>query len=306
MSRRRRLTAFTLIELLVVITIIAILVSLLLPAVQNAREAARRLECRSNLKNVAMAFVAYENVKGHFPPGRLDCDGSSACGPGNNNLSALALILPHIEQESLFDSMDDGIPVGSGDPAVWYAIPANQAFVKTPIKVYLCPSDPSPVYNTDDGGREMATASFAMCMGSLGPSDSANGHKYDNNGMFFYRKTFARANIRDGLSNTIFLGEALGAHPQFPSGSRNMWAVGLRLQEGLRSAANPLNSRPDFGQTWGAANTGRNGAFISAHGGGASFAFGDGHVVFLDENIGFFAYKAMATRAGGEVYSLTE
>jgi prepilin-type N-terminal cleavage/methylation domain-containing protein/prepilin-type processing-associated H-X9-DG protein len=292
---------FTLVELLVVIAIIGILIALLLPAVQAAREAGRLTACRNNIRQIGLALIQYESVNKIYPAGRAGCDNSSACHGGNqafrNEMSGMVLILPFIEQQSLFDLMNRDLFIAAGN---WYADPNNQLVARSVIPTFLCPSDSSahenPLMPTDNPDQLLATASYSLCMGSMGPSDNANGHKYNNNGMFFYRRQFKRAHVTDGLSKTIFVGEAMAVHPEHRN-LRNMWPVALRNQWQQRNMANPINTPPMIGQSWG---DGRNGAFNSMHTGGCNFVFGDGHVTFLTEDIDLLTYRALATRAGGE------
>ena len=313
----RRTSGFTLVELLVVIAIIGILVSLLLPAVQQAREAARRMQCSNNLKNIALALVNYETSVGVFPPGRMGCDGWTQDVCANNpgierpGTSGFVMILPQLEQQNLYDKF--GFELGAVFPAQpdnsddgttsgWRTPDVDEA-IKTRPDVFVCPSDTSkPVF----GNTQDATGSYALCQGSNGPTFGIDQKtvKHYNNGMFHYRTTIAAADVRDGLSNTILAGETIENHT---NESQNRWMLGSRHLSCMRSTDNPLNSEPGQGvvvlDLYGYK---ANGAFGSRHPSGAMFCFGDGHVVFLSENIDLATYRALSTRAGGEVIDASE
>ena len=193
--RSKRKSGFTLVELLVVITIIGILIALLLPAVQAAREAARRLQCSNNLKQIALAFHSYHEVHGLFPDGGKNaCDSPrhpsvSDCGdqgdwgwgwlhPAPNRRGEWSWpyqVLPFLEQENVFNEPVDNV--------VW----------RTPIKTYYCPTRrPARLYNN------LAKVDYAACAGSNG-----------SNGVLIRRGTgvVRFADIRDGTSNTLLLGD---------------------------------------------------------------------------------------------------
>ncbi len=152
--------AFTLVELLVVIAIIGVLVALLLPAVQAAREAARRMQCEKNLKMIALAVSTYETAHKRFPAGRLGCDGQSSvtayaqwCGSdvypaGMSGTSTLVAILPYMEMQSLFDLFDLSVgPWSSNIPGAW--TPANLNAVAQRPSAYVCPSDDSEPFTKE-------------------------------------------------------------------------------------------------------------------------------------------------------------
>jgi prepilin-type N-terminal cleavage/methylation domain-containing protein/prepilin-type processing-associated H-X9-DG protein len=306
--------AFTLVELLVVIAIIGILVAMLLPAVQSAREAARRMECGNKLKQLALALANYETSLKVFPPGRMGCDGWTEDVCKNNKdiqrpgTSGFVMILPQLEQQSLYDKF--GFVKGAVFPASPNDSPDGSASgwrtpdvdlaIKTRPPVFVCASDDSkPTFDT----TQDATGSYALCQGSWGPTYGIDQikTKHYNNGMFNYRTVISAMDVRDGLSNTILIGETILNHTLE---SQNRWMLGARHTSAMRSTDNPLNTLPGTGVSvvdlYGYK---ANGAFGSRHPGGAGFAFGDGHVVFLSDNIDLTTYRALSTRAGREVVS---
>lgn len=302
----RRFSAFTLVELLVVIAIIGILIALLLPAVQAAREAARRAQCTNNLRQIGLAMANYESSFRCFPPGRVGCDGSPRCPllPQRVGTSALVMILPFLEMQPLYDSFDfsDGPWTYS---ATW--VHANADAIAQSVPGYLCPSDNSephanPLtytaagsYNTQ--GHKAATGNYSPVAGSLGvtPSDPV---KYANDGVFYYLRAHRVRDVRDGLSKTMFVGEAVATHtPE----SSNVWTRALRLMDCQRTTHNPLNTPAGEPEYYNASGLKLNAAFASRHPGGANFVFGDGHVTFISDNIDLGSYRALSTRAKGDV-----
>jgi prepilin-type N-terminal cleavage/methylation domain-containing protein/prepilin-type processing-associated H-X9-DG protein len=313
MARRTPLRAgFTLVELLVVIAIIGVLVALLLPAVQAAREAARRSQCSNNLKQIGLALQNYADVNGCLPPGRLGCDCNlnvaHGCGtrpsstrPGT---SGFGLLLPQLELKTLFDQIGwqkgavapaTGCASVTNDTAGWDTPAVLQALQVRP-KVFVCPSESSRPFHQSD--PRFATGNYAFVHGSRGPSEgTSQDMKHNNNGSFVYLRTFGLLEIRDGLSTTMFVGEVIEAHTLESS---NRWLIGSRHTDSLRSTQNPLNTRPAMGIFLDLYGYKANGAFASSHPTGAQFAFGDGHVQFLSENIDLATYRALSTRSGRE------
>ena len=303
----RKPKGFTLVELLVVITIIGILISLLLPAVQAAREAARRAQCSNNLKQIGLALAAYAEKYGVYPAGRFGCDtGATAathelCGTdikpyGAPGTSAFVAILPHLELLGVYDLFDFNKGPWIGGHSFW--IEPNKEGIATRVSLYICPSDDSQPYvrTGHTGDLPVATGNYATVMGTMGPRWSASRQaKHFNDGVFMYRNFYRPALVRDGLSNTMFVGEVIETHT--PHGL-NYWTCAWRHFSCLRSTENPLNTPPGTGSVDTLYPPSRwNGAFGSRHPGGALFAFGDGHVAFLSEGIDLVTYRALSTRA---------
>jgi prepilin-type N-terminal cleavage/methylation domain-containing protein/prepilin-type processing-associated H-X9-DG protein len=307
--------AFTLVELLVVIAIIGVLVSLLLPAVQAAREAARRSQCQNNLKNLCLATLNYESTSGALPPGRYGCDGAAgvSCSPfaWSRAASGFLVLLPYIEQQSLFASIDftDG-PWKTPSNVPERDTPAsghgrNQQLIETPLQIMNCPSDMKEPF-VDFKPIPEATGSYAFCSGTKGPTSgttfSAKYRQYGANGVFVYiadeqRHGVELREITDGVSNTIFLGETVDGHA---AETRNRWTAAGRYVDGLRQTENPINSAVGLAKDFDSGGYRTVGSFASRHPGGAQFAYGDGRVEFVSEDIAIGLYWAASTMAGDE------
>ena len=289
---------FTLIEMLVVIAIIGMLVAMLLPAVQKAREAAHQAECTNHLHQIGVALTNYEVKKRVYPPSRLGCDGYSSGVCANDNdaakvgTSGVVMILPELDQQTLFESFDfknGPWPINGGN---W--VDTNGTAISTRLEVFICPSDGVSLPYV--GANKAATGNYSLCMGKNGPTYGIDhSTKYSNNGMFIYRTPLPSSSARDGLSSTIFAGEAIDTHKQE---TQNIWSNGGRHLSNGRTTDNPMNTRFDEGNVLDLYGYKCNGAFASRHGGGANFVFGDAHVKFLNENIDMNTYRALSTRAG--------
>jgi prepilin-type N-terminal cleavage/methylation domain-containing protein len=299
--------AFTLVELLVVIAIIGILVGLLLPAVQQVREAARRTQCFNNMRQVGLALLNFESAHRRFPRGwEVDDVPGSTASDGLPGWGWAAKILPMLEQGNLYQEFDFSMAAD------------DEAFRETRehvIETFLCPSDPSEdvmQWEWIDGQySDPPPPSFAPSApaalsdphedlyvsrcnysGVFG-SNEIEGNETSGNGMFFQNSRIRTRDIRDGLSNTLMCGERLAtrgtvtwvaADPHIPEGAARIVGV----------TDHPPNDREHSHFE----------DFASAHPDGATFLSADGSVRLLPDVIDEQLYRALSTRAGGEVTSL--
>ncbi len=309
-SRRRSVRqGFTLIELLVVIAIIAILIALLLPAVQQAREAARRSQCKNNLKQLGLALHNYHDTHQAFPPG----------GFGQFKISWAVSILPYLEQGTVFNAVNMNYGVSPGDMNSGY----NTVLDKWMSEIFWCPSSPASRLNLrTDYPTRAATASYIAVGGaSTSATDStdptgmgrcgASGQGYAcANGMMPANMVVLMRDVTDGLTNTIMLGEqsAIGrtsTGTQVEIRSSSEWGVWLGPGATVRPpqtggtytwAGNPWSRnittvRYPVGYTLqqtgsgGNHRDGTNTAFHAEHAGGAHFLRGDGGTSFLSSSM---------------------
>ncbi len=219
---------FTLIELLVVIAIIAVLIALLLPAVQQAREAARRSQCKNNLKQLGLAMHNYHDVFNKFPPGYVDTytQVGSARPNTTSQYSAWswgAMLLPYLDQAPVFNLLSVG-NIGGDDIATGATSDSvrlnRQNALKTPLQALLCPSDTAPSTNSfrkvgaaSNGGLEIATSAYVAVNGNWHVAGDKNGTfspvdgKSGPTGSFFRNSSISLRDLTDGSSNTVFIGE---------------------------------------------------------------------------------------------------
>ena len=318
-----REAAFTLVELLVVIAIIGILVALLLPAIQAAREAARRMSCSNNLKQLGVAEANYETVHKRFEPARLGPDSTTSkevqlvgrpSGPRANGgkgyersgVSGFVFLLPFMEEQALYDMFDlkgDGVwPSSASNLPNWHT-PEKDRAIGTRPPVMVCPSDQSSATtelpNYQSRSPVPATGSYAFNAGHRGINKfgvNACLVKHHNTGMHLYWNTIKLSKITDGTSKTFSIGEVVQSHTQ---GSSNIWTMGLRFADCYRVTEVALNTPPGVDSAVAGDNDGDfNGAFGSYHAGGAQFLYVDGHVEFVSEDIDLDTYQNLSTIAG--------
>ncbi|WP_050986151.1 DUF1559 domain-containing protein [Schlesneria paludicola] len=298
-ERRRysRPRAFTLIELLVVIAIIAVLIALLLPAVQQAREAARRTQCRNNQKQIGLALHNYHDIYNTLPPGVVH-------KVGNQNVAALGsygwgtFLLPQLEQANLFNAMQtNGVDLDQLLRNT--ANPDAQSLTKKTMPFYRCPSDTAPDLNSKRewdtpysaffGNQPvyLATANYVGVSGSRWSTpENWIVSSQDPFGTFWGDSAVKFRDITDGLSNTFIVGERdwqLGWAANWV-GQRNYTGTGIW---GSRQNLAILNVKINDPVLQPNGNPAVSRGFSSRHSGGANFLFADGRVQFISENIDF-------------------
>ena len=323
--------AFTLVELLVVIAIIGILVALLLPAIQAAREAARASQCSNNLRQLGLALLNHHDAKQSFPPGvhvhEDFLNGSGTHGPASFGWGGL--IMPYLEETALAGQYQQ-IVVTSG--STQYKFPdynwetatsggINAADLsKSSLSVFVCPTDVmTPINYVYNGGKDpFAKSNYVGMAGMYGAQDAtaANPMKFFNPadmmsfppgqqallegtfGIFGGNMKSKFKDITDGSSKTLMVGERDGG---LQDGLSNRpaayWPGAIRARWVNSTLANARNNSVFLINGTGNTNYGTG----SLHpGGGAYFAFGDGSVRFISENVDGLVWEAMSTRAGGE------
>ena len=282
---------FTLIELLAVITIIGIMIALLLPAVQQTREAARRTSCKNNLKQIGLALQLYHDTWQTLPPGWLARDPATgrADPEGEPGWGWAARILPFLEQDPLFNQLVHlELPITD---------PQNDWARATVLSVYLCPTDSHNhqwVLEDESTGvpiTELPTSNYAGVFGTFDIEDNPG----RGDGVFFFQSRVRVADIHDGLSNTLMVGERSAFY------GYSTW-VGV-VSEGEEAMDRILGvcefpPNPDPSQY---SSPGEIDAFSSFHIAGTQFLLGDGSVRWVRQEIDLNVYHGLATRFGGEV-----
>ncbi|MEZ6132138.1 MAG: DUF1559 domain-containing protein [Planctomycetaceae bacterium] len=284
----KRKRGFTLIELLVVIAIIAILIALLLPAVQQAREAARRTQCKNNLKQFGLACHNYHDVFNRFPIGHQyvgGFDGDMTDSDGGPGWGWGWALLPYLDQAPLFNQFDQGFQAAENRNGI-----NNQNLCQTILPAISCPSDVKPPQANDGHIAMSATSSYQGCSGAY------DGYQGNNVGVagndLRYNGVFRRTNngqigirdITDGTTNTVMIAETRWDNP---ARSRFYAASDNTTFMGASGATNSLMVQGQWQMNWLATqgNPQPNRTAGSRHEGGAQFLLADGSVRFISENI---------------------
>ena len=303
---------FTLIELLVVIAIIAILIALLLPAVQQAREAARRSDCKNRMKQLALALHNYHDTHKVFPiGGGMTTGGCPPAGTGEANGRApwSVLILPFLDESPRYNTFNMSGSFASfwaGDSSGSASGLVNHAVQFTPNSKYQCPSDPnssSSSWNTNYFGVMGGGTTADKC----GAGSSASTRLLYNNGMFFGNSSIGMRDVTDGTTNVFMLAETKYAPILSKSPWWNIsWASTHRDFPSFPTAGvcvaavDPINR--NFDTEYDPSTTEQlayQRAFGSRHEGGCHVAMADGSVQFLSENMNITVYQDLAQRADG-------
>jgi prepilin-type N-terminal cleavage/methylation domain-containing protein len=335
MRPTRPRAGFTLIELLVVIAIIGLLTGMLLPAVQAARESARRIQCTNNLKQIGVALHNYHDGQRCFPPGYIDGNTNPTSTPDNDlgpGWGWASFLLPYLEEGNVHSQINFGQGVGIG---------SNITVSQLPLTVYQCPTDPlqdafgvydsslSTVIATVAHGNYVGCNGWEECFWNSGGAGNGSGADgltgglgRAGNGLFYRNSRLRAANVTDGLSGTIFVGERSGDHaPSTWTGAVTgglcpAWMAG---QPPNSAPPGPAYDNTDFAEALVLAHG--NGThlpsadfpifdpdtFYSMHAGqGANFLFGDSSVHFLTSDIDPMTYQYLCTIAGGEVANVGE
>ncbi|MEZ6131006.1 MAG: DUF1559 domain-containing protein [Planctomycetaceae bacterium] len=312
---KRMIRGFTLIELLVVIAIIAILVALLLPAVQQAREAARRTQCKNNLKQIGLALHNYHDANNSLPSGSIVLLNAAGTTYNGHGWTWHASILPYIDQAPMYAAIQGPQDGGLGSEQGGTTSAKQTLAGATVMPIFWCPSQPDCTLGPQKGGY--SPSNYNGNMGTLiGYSgDNCYGGSVTNaagmrapggcmnaNGVFFISSSVRFRDVIDGLSTTIFVSEVIDS-----GGDANMLGGGGSDRKHCFSGGADSNPPTEMSEYLIAAesndpiNQYTEEAAGSYHVGGAQFALGDGSVRFISENISMTIYQAISTRAGGEV-----
>jgi len=329
-QRRYGRAGFTLVELLVVIAIIGVMVGLLLPAVQAAREAARRMSCSNNLKQIGLAFHNYESTFKSFPASWY----INPPAPPYNLQGGNIGLLPFLEQQALYDQYSSSVsPLNESGPIGQ----ANVAVISTPLPMFVCPSAPGGVERVYDGGVpadalpglpavtwKAAPSDYCVTSGVLGTyaaaayvnfpgGTSGNRHGALQRYVFNEPTSSKMSGITDGTSNTFLLGERTGGSTIY-SGRMPMtvpaevgqangggWGDPLNGDHWLKgSVRNPGFPAPEGTCAINCTNL-RGSSFHAFHPGGCHFLMADGSIQFLSESVSPFALAARITASKGEI-----
>src|SRR5262249_7536788 len=309
-AHRRRPAGFTLIELLVVIAIIAVLIGLLLPAVQKVREAANRMKCSSNLKNVGLALHQFHDTYSRSPPARINATPMNPvtlkCCNYRTQHSWAPFILPFIEQQTLATRYN--FSLNWNDPN-----PQQRSVTQTQLKILQCPSAKA---DRTEGAENFACADYAPITGAapgLGNVGNLIDRVGDYGGIMGGKEMCKFADIADGSSQTIMIVEVAN-RPE-------LWRVGRLIQpdgvdgapwaaegapfvlRGARADSTRNTPQPPSWTGTCAVNCTNDNETYAFHSGGTNVIFGDGSVRFIRADISIRVYARLLTRAGGEVVS---
>jgi prepilin-type N-terminal cleavage/methylation domain-containing protein/prepilin-type processing-associated H-X9-DG protein len=282
-TRRSLRTAFTLVELLVVIAIIGVLVALLLPAVQAAREAARRCSCVNNIVQLALANHNYEFHFESLPPGTTNPDGPIRSEPAGIHVSWLVKTLPYLDQNAMWRKFDQELGA--------YA-PENSEVRQSKLEVVMCPSYPGADMNE---AKDAAPSTYAGCHHDAeAPIDD------DNRGVLFLNSRIRFSDIDDGSSNTILLAES------FPDENDLGWVSGTRstlrntgsLEERSWRRVDVQTGSPEDERLQSSTYVG---GFGAAHPAVVNAAFCDGSVRSISSNVDSEVLRQWGDRADGEI-----
>ena len=299
----RKRAGFTLVELLVVIAIIGILIALLLPAIQAAREAARRLCCCNNLVQLGVALQNHEAAHEVLPPGTINPQGPIRSEPIGYHMGWMVQILPYIEEGVTFRYVD--FSVGAYDKK-------NAPVRDLKIPVFTCPSECGDVYREGSEVVYREGSPDVYCEG-IRLSNYAGCHHdveapidVDNHGVFFLNSRIRSCDIPDGSSHTIFVGEKLVDEDDlgWMSGTRaTLRNTGMLMAKGSYTTyyGAPADESDQADEDAGADSALEVGGFGSCHPGVTNFLFGDGSVHSLSGSIDPKAYEQMGHRADGEL-----
>ncbi|MBN2296626.1 MAG: DUF1559 domain-containing protein [Pirellulales bacterium] len=303
-----RYTGFTLVELLVVIAIIGILIALLLPAVQAAREAARRMQCTNNLKQIGLGVHNYAGTsRDYFPQG----------SPDTGLYGLFFKLLPYIEKQAIHDQVDMSVPATDV---------INNHVREMVIDTYICPSwsDKTTTKITTPGSYTQGAILLYQGVGGYTPNptgiDSSKGIPSGNgdmpyNGMFAWGKLVRMNDVTDGLSSTLMVGEFVQrdtTHQTYPGNVRG-WMIGGNwtgppgsYSFKVVSKGVPNQQLDRYSASWQLITPYNHLPFGSKHQGGCNFVFGDGSVHFINGEIELDTFRCMATINGGETIDMSE